>query len=208
MTYLTRINCWLSTIRFILRLRCADRLRSCREVIHTGHWWANASFSVVYISIINKDYCSHLFLFFFSVLRFVFFRVANPVVCNFNRRGKKYYYAPEYFVSLYPALHCYKIDMWSMGIVLLLLTTGAEPYNTRQAWSVNMQAFFQFVQAGRLGSFMVLNPQSTGQQDEVIELSSRLHLNALTALNSMLVVDPDFRNASIEDILSLPWLQS
>lgn len=41
-------------------------------------------------------------------------RVTHPVVTSFPRRGKKYYYAPEYFFPDQPLLNCFKIDMWAM----------------------------------------------------------------------------------------------
>ena len=50
-------------------------------------------------------------------------------VYNFIRRGKKYYYAPEYFITPQPSsLAVFKLDMWAMGIVFLLLSTGMYKY--------------------------------------------------------------------------------
>ena len=44
---------------------------------------------------------------------------------TYHRRGKKYYYAPEYFIEPPPpSLAAFKIDMWAMGIVLFLLSSG------------------------------------------------------------------------------------
>ena len=42
-------------------------------------------------------------------------------VLHYGKKGKCYYYPPEYFNSNLPHINCFKVDIWALVTLLLLL---------------------------------------------------------------------------------------
>ncbi|GAB9471762.1 Camk protein kinase [Globisporangium polare] len=109
-----------------------------------------------------------------------------------GRVGKTFYMAPEVLVcredEFYDGL---KADMWSLGVLLFILVTGAPPFET----SGESDARFRVVKHQGVGQLLCIWQMENRVNDELRDLLSR-----------MLIVDPNER-ISIGQVCSHSWLQ-
>lgn len=109
-----------------------------------------------------------------------------------GRVGKTFYMAPEVLVcrddEFYDGL---KADMWSLGVLLFILVTGAPPFETP---------------AESDARFRVVKHQGVGQLLCIWQMENRVSDDLRDLLTRMLCVDAHER-ISIDQVWSHPWLQ-
>lgn len=80
---------------------------------------------------------------------------------EYFKKGKSLYWAPEYFIRPQVDINSVKIDMWCMGIALLIMLSGNPPFANRAlngnalppaVWEHNYFRFLNEVRTGRLAN--------------------------------------------------------
>lgn len=109
-----------------------------------------------------------------------------------GRVGKTFYMAPEVLACQEDAFYDgLKADMWSLGVLLFILVTGAPPFES----PAESDARFRIVKHQGVGQLLCIWQMENRVGDELRDL-----------LSSMLCVDVSER-VSIDQVWSHPWLR-
>jgi len=114
---------------------------------------------------------------------------AHFTIHNYGPVGKTKYMAPELVLGRPSAVDGRKVDVWSLGIVLFMLITKAEPFHV----ALNVDARYKTLIVKK------------GMRDVFTAWGYSVSPSLMNLLESMLNPEPTLR-PTVQEILSHPWM--